>query len=390
MTTDPDRPRVLLVTRNLPPLLGGMERLNWHMAEELSKIADVKIVGPVGCKAIAPPSVTVHEVPLQPLWKFLLYAHKSVREQARSWKPQVVLAGSGLTAPLSLSAAKLARARAYVYVHGLDVAVNHPIYRYLWFPAIRRMDCIIANSRPTLEICKKIGVKQKKIHVVNPGVLLPAPLSGPDKLEAIANFRRHHNIGDRPLLLSVGRLSTRKGLSEFVSHALPLIAADRPDVLLMVVGETPEQALHAQAQTPEAIQAAADASGVGSNIRFVGAIRDYNELGNAYRAANIHVFPIRNLVHDPEGFGMVAIEAAAHGLKTIAFATGGVIDAVSEGNSGHLIQPDDYDAFARKIIEELNNRKPDDGACERFAASFSWPEFGKKIEKSLNLRQSER
>ena len=32
------RPRILLVTRNLPPLVGGMERLNWHMAEELAKV----------------------------------------------------------------------------------------------------------------------------------------------------------------------------------------------------------------------------------------------------------------------------------------------------------------------------------------------------------------
>lgn len=29
--------KVLIITRNLPPLVGGMERLNWHMADELSK-----------------------------------------------------------------------------------------------------------------------------------------------------------------------------------------------------------------------------------------------------------------------------------------------------------------------------------------------------------------
>lgn len=36
-------PRILLVTRNLPPLVGGMERLNWHMADELSKQTKLKI-----------------------------------------------------------------------------------------------------------------------------------------------------------------------------------------------------------------------------------------------------------------------------------------------------------------------------------------------------------
>lgn len=27
------QPRILIITRNMPPLVGGMERLNWHMAE---------------------------------------------------------------------------------------------------------------------------------------------------------------------------------------------------------------------------------------------------------------------------------------------------------------------------------------------------------------------
>lgn len=36
--------RILVVTRNLPPLIGGMERLNWHIADELSKDHDVSII----------------------------------------------------------------------------------------------------------------------------------------------------------------------------------------------------------------------------------------------------------------------------------------------------------------------------------------------------------
>jgi len=51
--TPPSRPRILLITRNLPPLVGGMERLNWHLAEELAKQAQVHIVGPQGCAPAA-------------------------------------------------------------------------------------------------------------------------------------------------------------------------------------------------------------------------------------------------------------------------------------------------------------------------------------------------
>jgi phosphatidylinositol alpha-1,6-mannosyltransferase len=94
------RSRILLVTRNLPPLVGGMERLNWHMAEELAKVADVRVVGPEGSAKLAPVGVEVREAPLRPLWKFLLRARALARREARIWKPNLVLAGSGLTAPL--------------------------------------------------------------------------------------------------------------------------------------------------------------------------------------------------------------------------------------------------------------------------------------------------
>lgn len=49
----------------------------------------------------------------------------------------------------------------------------------------------------------------------------------------------------------------------------------------------------------------------------------------------------------PENFGMVAIEAAAHGLPTVAFATGGIVDAVKDGVSGYLVESNNY---ARKLF----------------------------------------
>lgn len=376
---DAMKPRLLLVTRNLPPLVGGMERLNWHMAEELAKTCEVKVIGPTGSAALAPSGVDVREVPLQPLWKFLLAACREARTLARQWKPDIVLAGSGLTAPIARSAARVAGAKAAVYVHGLDVAVSHPVYRLLWLPAIRRMDRVIANSTPTAQLCRAIGVPEARIAIVHPGVTLPAPADP----AAIEDFRVRHGLQGRALLLSVGRLSTRKGLREFVAQALPRIAAARPDVLLLIVGNAPTQALHAQTQTPASIQAAADAAGVGQHICFLGKITD-EELKATYRIANVHVFPVREIPGDPEGFGMVAIEAAAHGLPTVAFATGGVVNSVSPGQSGYLVEPDDYGAMAQAVMQLLDYGL---GAWGRgtmdFALGFAWPIFGQRLAAAL-------
>ena len=374
------RPRILHITRNLPPLVGGMERLNWHIADELSRHADVHVIGPQGAAALKPESVHLTEVPLRPLWRFLLASVKQASTTARRIRPDIVLAGSGLTAPAALLAARVSKARAAVYVHGLDVAVHHPVYRALWHPAIRHMDTVIANSHPTAELVRELGVEPDRIKIVHPGVTLPTAPQPPEALQA---FRQCHGLGDARLLLSIGRLTTRKGLHEFVQHALPGIVRQAQDTLLVVIGDTPANALHADIQAPESIRAIATEAGIGDHVRFLGGVSDV-ELACAYESAAVHVFPVRHIPGDPEGFGMVAIEAAAHGLPSVAFATGGVVDAISEGRSGRLIPPGDYVGMVDAICRILIEGDAWAGGCLEFAQGFAWAGFGKSIAQQLN------
>ena len=133
----------------------------------------------------------------------------------------------------------------------------------------------------------------------------------------------------------------------------------------------------------------ADAAGIGQHLRFLGVITDPQELACAYESATLHIFPVRHLPGDPEGFGMVAIEAAAHGLPTVAFATGGIVDAVAEGQSGHLVVPGDYPALAQAALHVLADGP---GAWQTrtstFAAQFAWPTLGKKILEALSVKST--
>ena len=374
---NPSTTRILHITRNLPPLVGGMERLNWHIADELSRYAQVQLIGPSGSAALRPSSVPVTEVALRPLPRFLMASAWQAVTVAKRFKPHVVLAGSGLTAPAAWLAARASGARAYAYLHGLDAAVQHPVYRVLWHPAIRRMEGVIANSQPTAELARKLGVAAEKIRIVHPGVTLP---TAPQSATALQDFRQRYQLGGRRLLLSVGRLTTRKGLREFVQHALPAIVQAAPDTLLVIVGEAPADSLHADVQSRDSIQAVADAAGIGQHLRFLGVITDPQELACAYESASLHIFPVRQLPGDPEGFGMVAIEAAAHSLPTVAFATGGIVDAVAPSQSGHLVTPGDYPALAQAALQVLADSP---GAWQArasaFAAQFAWPVLGQKL-----------
>jgi phosphatidyl-myo-inositol dimannoside synthase len=370
--------RILLITRNLPPLLGGMERLNWHMAQELASQDEVRVVAPKGAAVLAPAGVNVREVPLRPLSIFLAVACWRALCQALRWMPDIVMAGSGLTAPLAWLVGRLCRARVVVYVHGLDIVAPSLVYQSLWIPLIRRADRVIANSHSTAELARQAGVAHERIGIIHPGVDLPAR---ENDMALASDFRLKHGLADRPLLLSVGRLTRRKGIREFVRDVLPAIVSEKPDVALVIVGDVARQALYGESQTPESIRAVAEAGGVGENVVFLGKLSE-SDLEGVYRASNVHVFPIRHIPGDPEGFGMVAVEAAAHGLMTVAYACGGVVDAVGEGISGYLVEPENASAFAASVLRALSVRAAP-SAMLSFASRFGWSRFGDALRTEL-------
>ena len=65
MPTKAKRKKVLLVTRNLPPLVGGMERMMHQFTVGLLQYTELTVIGPKGCKQHLPPEVTVRETSSQ-------------------------------------------------------------------------------------------------------------------------------------------------------------------------------------------------------------------------------------------------------------------------------------------------------------------------------------
>lgn len=375
----PRSPRILLITRNLPPLRGGMERLNLHMARSLAEWSTLSVIGPAGCRHLLPTACEVIEVPARPLRSFLL------RSLLAAWNEggqpfDIVLAGSGLTAIATQLAARRSGARAVAYVHGLDLLARHPVYRALWLPALRRLDQAIANSTNTAGIAARAGVAAGRISVIHPGVTLPK-----DPTATGDAFRRKYDLGDRPVLLSVGRLTARKGLYEFIRESLPGIRQRYPQVLLLVIGDEAQDALSgANTGGRAALETLAAELGLSQHLRVLGPCDD-DTLSQAYFAADVHVFPVRDLPGDVEGFGMVAIEAAAHGLPTVAFAVGGVPDAVGPNQSGYLVPAGHYGEFAAAVCRLLaaGRDAPMRSHARQFASNFTWNNFALRLRHAL-------
>ena len=346
-----------------------MERLVHCLVTALQARTEVGVVGPAGCAAYVPSGTRVGELPLRPLAAFLARSVTSGLRLAGRLRPATILCGSGLLAPSGRLLGWLTGTPVVCLLHGLDVVVDHPLYRAVFLPAIRGCDRLIANSRHTADLALGMGIPADRLVVINPGADAAPP---PDSV-ALAGFRARFDLHG-PVLLSVGRLTARKGLLGFVQQCLPRLLLRCPDAMLLVVGAEARQAL-GPARTPvlPALQRALQELALTDRVRFAGDLSDA-DLALAYGCASALAFPVLDLPGDVEGFGMVALEAAAHGLPTVAFAVGGVPDAIAPGRSGILVAPGDYPGMADALGRLLEGSEPaiTGSACRSFAQDFSW------------------
>jgi phosphatidylinositol alpha-1,6-mannosyltransferase len=352
-----------------------MERLNWHIAKELDREFDVEICGPIGCSHYVSKPANVTEIPIRPLWRFLIQSGWYALIKSISFRPDLVLAGSGLTAPAALLIARAIGVPAMAYLHGLDIIADHPVYRWLWTPAFRKLTGVIVNSRHSAALANGVKIDSLCVHLLHPGVSIPDLTT-----VSAESFRSEFKIGQSSILISVGRLTARKGLVEFIERALPALVAVRPEVMLVVIGGEAVDALKKGDGQRDRLLKAASQAGVGDHLILLGEQSD-ETVANALAASSALIFPVLELPGDVEGFGMVAVEAAAHGVPTVAFDVGGIADAISNHMSGRLLAAGDYTGMVRALLEyiEYPVGHIDREQCRIFARQFDWDIFGEKL-----------
>jgi phosphatidylinositol alpha-1,6-mannosyltransferase len=157
---------------------------------------------------------------------------------------------------------------------------------------------------------------------------------GVDPREVRARYR----LDGGRWLLTVARLEWHKGI-DTVIKALPAVRAAHPGTRYAVAG-VGDRGPH--------LERLARDLGLGDAVRFLGAVSDA-DLPALYNAADLYVGASRR--HDllAEGFGISLVEASACGLAVVGGRSGGVPDAVREGETGILVDSDDPRAVAAGI-----------------------------------------
>jgi glycosyltransferase involved in cell wall biosynthesis len=149
----------------------------------------------------------------------------------------------------------------------------------------------------------------------------------------------------KPYILSVARHTEVKGLDGLI-EAFSTIAHRYPDLELVQIGSGEQTAV---------LKARVAELGLESRVRFLGSQPPQKVLMHMQSCRLLVLSSRRATSGAEESFGLVLAEAGACGVPTVATRVGGISEAVAEGESGLLVDPDDPCALAAAMDTIIAN-----------------------------------
>src|SRR3989338_3843386 len=236
--------RVLLVTLDFPPRLGGVASYYSHIIagldpQQLFVLTDLHprasdFDHTVSYRVFRRRFLT--RLPLWPRWIFLAWY---IFWLARKFKIDVVLVGEVLpTGTVVLLLQRLLRLPFFLFTHGLDIRLPRlqPRKAGLARRIFSRSEKIVANSNYTAKALQEWGVAPEKIVVMTPGVDTYKPNADPGQIQRL---QQNYQISGKRLILSVGRLVQRKGFDQVI-RCLPPLFTRFPNLIYCIVGDGPD------------------------------------------------------------------------------------------------------------------------------------------------------
>jgi glycosyltransferase involved in cell wall biosynthesis len=237
-------------------------------------------------------------------------------------------------------AARAVRVPAVVNtVHGLyavpdDSVAKRAVVYGLERIAARCSDAELVQNVEDLATLRRLGIPERKLHLLGNGVDLSWFDPGRVPPERRAELRREWSVPDGGVVCGVvGRLVWEKGYRE-VFAAASALRARLPDLRLVVVG--PEEPGKSDGVDRSALAAARDAGVV--------LLGERDDVADLYTAFDLYV-----LASHREGFPRSAMEAAAMGLPLVVTDIRGGRQVVDEGLTGLLVPVRDAGALTEAI-----------------------------------------
>lgn len=369
--------RVLLVTNDFPPAVGGIQSYLRDFATEfvaregadsLTVFASTQDAAEAAAFDATQPYTVVrwpHRVML-PTPAMARRLASLVREHEID---TVWFGAAAPTAVLGAAAKRAGATRVVASTHGHEVGWSMlPGARQTLGAIGRSADVVTYISEYTLgRLAPAFGTQCSYIPLPS-GV--DSDYFRPATAEQRAAARAALGVGEAPLIVCASRLVRRKGQDQLI-RALPQVQDRIPGAQLVIVGDGPERR-----------RLTALATGV-AGVTFTGKV-SRDQLRDIVAAADVFAMPARTLGGglDLEGLGIVYLEAQACGIPVVAGESGGAPETVTP-DTGFVVDGRDTDALAARLSQLLADAdlRARMGAAGRrhVAEAYSWQVLGDRL-----------
>lgn len=333
--------RVLLVTNDFPPRVGGIQSYLWNLYHRFAAAgAEVTVLAPAhpGDRAFdASAGLEVVRWPGGVYWPI-----RALERRVRALARGADLVAFGAVLPMNLIATAL-EAPVVVHTHGFEVAWARAPVLAGWLRRIARSSALVTVvSDFTRRFIERALGGAARVELLRTGVDLDRFHPGVDG----ATVRKRHRLDGRSVVVCVSRLVARKGQDQII-RALPLVRREVPDASILVVGGGPERAR---------LERLARERGVAGAVAFAGEVPEH-ELAAHYAAGDVFAMPCRSRFGglEVEGLGLVYLEAQACGRPAVTGDSGGAPEAVLPGQTGLVVPGRDHRALASALARLLSS-----------------------------------
>ncbi len=363
----------LIVTRNFPPDVGGIQNLMGGLSENLVNHGPVKVFAneyedsnKYDKKSLTS-IVRVGGIKLLRKYRKASLVNNFIKDNANiraiitdHWKSLELLKDNYLK-----------KSKTFCLIHSKEI--NHELgssNNKRLIKSTNKANFIIANSSFTKELAIKVGINKSKIHIIFPGIYEPKKIHD----DALEKAKEIYNNAF-PKIITVARLDKRKGHDKILM-LIKNLKVKFPKIKYICIGYGEEE---------KNLLALSKELSIENEVTFLKNINEDLKV-SLISESNLFLMPSIKVKKSVEGFGISFIEAASYGVGSIGGKEGGASDAISHNKTGLICDGDDLNSIYESVVNFLNNEnyiKYGKNAKE-FSKNFYWNKIIKNYLKLIN------
>ncbi len=363
----------LVITRNFPPDVGGMQMLMGGLSESLLDYGPVKVFTydfPKSNVYDDKTSINIERIKGFKIFRKYRKANLINNFINSNTNIKAIIADHWKSLEL-IEVENLKKIKIFCLLHSKEI--NHEIGSAInkrLIKSTEKANFIIANSNFTKDLAVKVGINPTKINIIFPGIEKPKNIDNLEKVKAEKIFKDSF-----PKIITVSRLVKRKGHDKILM-LIKNLKPKFPKIKYVSIGFGEEEKNLLKLTRELQIE---------QEVTFLKNI-DFNLKTALISEANLFLMPSRIEKKSVEGFGISFVEAASYGVGSIGGKDGGASDAISHKKTGLICDGNDLNSIYDSVLNFFENEnfiKYGKNALQ-FSEKFYWDKVVKNYLKLIN------